>query len=129
MPGPRGYPLHTRQTTLFEATDDGAVIAAEARRLLATAGPTTPVRLIGVGVAKIEDAAGAQLSLFGEGRGAPRREALNRALDEINDRFGRGAVARASQGDAERAGLSMQIKRGESAEPERGRRAPRRPKP
>ena len=111
--GPRGYPLHTRQTTLFEATDDGAVIAAEARRLLATAGPREPVRLIGVGVSKIEDAGAGQLSLFGEQRGLPRREALNRALDEINDRFGRGAVSRASQGDAERAGLSLQIKRGE----------------
>ncbi|MBW2292852.1 MAG: hypothetical protein JRG94_11160, partial [Deltaproteobacteria bacterium] len=38
---------------------------------------------------------------------------LNRALDEIADRFGSSALHRASQGNAERAALSMQIKRGE----------------
>ena len=36
-----------------------------------------------------------------------------RALDEIAGRFGSEAVVRASQGAAERAGLSLQIKRGE----------------
>jgi DNA polymerase-4 len=118
--GPRGYPLHTRQTTLFEATDDGDLIAREARRLLALCGPTEPIRLVGVGVSGLEDGATSQLSLFGAGTtlaGAPSRDALNRALDEINDRFGSGAVARASQEPAERAGLSMQIKRGERTEP------------
>jgi len=119
--GPRGYPLHTRQTTLFEATDDGDLIAREARRLLTVCGPSDPVRLVGVGVSGLEDGSAAQLSLFADGDvpgEAPSRDALNRALDEINDRFGTGAVARASQGPAERAGLSMQIKRGERSEPE-----------
>jgi DNA polymerase-4 len=112
-PGPRGYPLHTRQTTLFEATSDGAVIARELRRLLREVGPDEPIRLLGVGVSKLEEAGAGQLSLFAEAQGTPEREALNRALDEINDRFGVGSVARASQGDVERAGLSLQIKRGE----------------
>ena len=120
--GPRGYPLHTRQTTLLEATDDGAVIVREARRLLFEVGPTDPVRLIGVGVSGLEEEGSAeQLGLFSEvqarGRdGVEDRAALNQALDEITSRFGTGTVVRASQGRAERAGLSHQIKRGEDPE-------------
>ena len=121
--GPRGYPLHTRQVTLFEATDDGATIAREARRLLAESGPGEAVRLIGVGVSGIEDPGSAQLSLFADdsaGEAAPEeRSALNRALDELETRFGAGTVVRASQGRAERAGLSLQIKRGEDPGEER----------
>ena len=116
--GPRGYSLHTRQTTLIRASDDGAVIAREARRLLAELGPTDPVRLIGVGVSGLDDGNTEQLALFSESEEAGRedpeeRAALNRALDEIATRFGSGKVVRASQGRAERAGLSQQIKRGE----------------
>jgi DNA polymerase-4 len=121
--GPRGgYPLHTRQTTLPEPTDDGVRIEEEARRLLATAGPEGAVRLVGVGVAGIETPGAAQLPLFPEapsaesGRG---RDALNRAIDQINDRFGPGAVERAHLGPAVRAGLSFQIKRGEAPPPDR----------
>ena len=121
--GPRGYPLRTRQTALFEATDDGAMIAQEARRLLAESGPEEPVRLIGVGVSGIEESGGAQLSLFadgaGEAQGSEERAALNRALDELESRFGTGTVVRASQGRADRAGLSLQIKRGEEPGEER----------
>lgn len=128
--GPRGYPLHTRQTTLFEATDDGAVITREARRLLAECGPEEPVRLIGVGVSGLDEAAAHQLALFagpavatgsaiGSSDERVEREAINRAIDAINDRFGPDAVVRGSQAPAERAGLSLQIKRGEAAVPER----------
>lgn len=121
--GPRGYPLHTRQTTLMKASDDGAVIAGEARRLLAEVGPTDPVRLIGVGVSGLDHGTTEQLALFSEsearGRDDPEeRAALNRALDEIAMRFGSGTVVRASQGGAERAGLSLQIKRGETLDEE-----------
>ncbi len=111
--GPRGYPLHTRQTTLFEATNDGGEIAREVRRLLVQAHLSAAVRLIGVGVTGLEDADAGQLPLFGRAEGSERRDRLNSALDEIAARFGSGAVARASQGSAERAGLSLQIKRGE----------------
>ncbi len=115
--GPRGYPLRTRQVTLLEATDDGAVIAREARRLRAESGPGEPVRLVGVGVSGIEESGFAQLSLFADGgaesESPGERAALNRALDELEARFGAGTVTRASQGRAERAGLSLQIKRGE----------------
>jgi DNA polymerase-4 len=112
-PGPRGYPLHTRRVTLPTPTDDGDEIARESHGLLARAGLTDPVRLIGVGCTNIVGLNPSQLPLFG----APvrqKRSKLNRALDEIADRFGGSAVTRASQGKAERAALSMQIKRGSS---------------
>lgn len=113
-PGPRGYPLHTRRTTLRHPTDDGDVIARTARRLLAEARIPEPIRLLGVGVTNVAPSAGAtQLALFGEERGRERRSRLNRAVDEITERFGTEALTRASQGRAERAALSLQIKRGE----------------
>jgi hypothetical protein len=41
---------------------------------------------------------------------------LNRALDALRERFGPGAVARATARDVDRAGLSLQRKRGVSDE-------------
>ena len=114
--GSRGYPLVTRRSTLREATDDGDRLAGEARTLLARLDPQEPVRLLGVGVTGLVEGHEAQRSLFedpGQGR---EREELNRALDAIRDRFGSSAVVRAGRAKAERAGLSMQIKRGEDEE-------------
>jgi len=111
--GPRGYPLHTRRATIAEPTDDGQVIYREACALLESKGPSEPVRLIGVGVTNLSSPGRGQLSLFGPAPDKQLRRRLNRALDEIADRFGTRAVVRADQGDAERAGLSLQIKRGE----------------
>ena len=114
-PGPRGYPLHTRRITLPEPTDDGAEITRQANGLLLRAGLTEPVRLIGVGCTNLVGDRPAQLALFDRPEHVARDKAsqLNRALDEIADRFGSRAVTRASQGPAERAALSLQIKRGE----------------
>jgi DNA polymerase-4 len=118
--GPRGYPVRTRQQTLFEPTDDGEIVAQIARSLLTDA-LVEPVRLLGVGVSGLVDEAGgsAQLSLFdavdGEGASAkapPRRRRLNRALDVLADRFGDDVVRRASQADARHATLSGQWKKG-----------------
>lgn len=112
-PGPRGYPARSRQVTLPEPTDDGEVLAREACRLLARASLSEPVRLIGVGAEGLSTGAGDQLSLFGDSEDRSRRKHLNQALDRIADKFGGSAVVRASQGSAERAALSLQIKRGE----------------
>jgi DNA polymerase-4 len=117
--GPRGYPARTRQITLAEPTDDGEVVARSARALLTDA-LIEPVRLLGVGVSGLVDEAGhsAQLSLFdqdAEGRGAvakPRRRRLNRALDQLADRFGDDVVKRASQAETRHATLSGQWKKG-----------------
>jgi DNA polymerase-4 len=111
--GPRGFPLLTRRATLPEPTDDGETVASVARSLLERWGLPEPVRLLGVGVTNLEEGRPRQLSLFAGASGAPPRERLNLALDEIATRFGRGAVVRAIEAPLERAGLSFQIKRGE----------------
>jgi DNA polymerase-4 len=117
-PGPRGYPLFTRRSTLEAATQDGEQIARSARELLAKARIPEPVRLIGVGVTGLGEAGRGQLGLFGPSDEQVRRAKLNAALDEVADRFGRRALVRASQGEAVRAGLSFQHKRGESDDDE-----------
>jgi DNA polymerase-4 len=109
--GPRGFPLLTRRATLAEPSDDGHVLSEVARALLERWGLPEPVRLLGVGVTNLVEAGPRQLALFG-GSGAGRRERLNRALDEIARRFGRDALVRGVE-TPERAGLSLQIKRGE----------------
>ncbi|HEY8154552.1 MAG TPA: DNA polymerase IV [Myxococcota bacterium] len=114
--GPRGFPVVTRHQTLSVATDDGAAIAEAARRLLARANPSEPVRLLGVGATNLVPAADPQLSLFGPPDAALRRDRLNRALDALRDRFGPGAVTRGTARDVDRAGLSLQRKRGEADE-------------
>ena len=110
--GPRGYPLLTRRLTLAEPSDDGEVLAETARRLLRRAGLREPVRLLGVGVTNISGKKG-QIGLFEDVGERARRKRLNRALDDLADRFGSRAVVRGGQAVVVRAGLSMQIKRGE----------------
>ena len=97
--------------TLATPTDDGDEIARESSELLVRASLSQPVRLIGVGCTNIVGLRPSQLPLFGS-PAREKRSKLNRALDEIANRFGGSAVKRASQGKAERAALSMQIKRG-----------------
>jgi DNA polymerase-4 len=118
--GPRGYPARTRQITLAEPTDDGEIIVNSARMLLTDA-LTEPIRLLGVGVSGLLDESGrsVQLSLFDEREvggdvmtAPPRRRQLNRALDQLADRFGDDIIKRASQADARRATMSGQWKKG-----------------
>ncbi len=112
-PGPRGHPLLTRRATLGEASDDGEVLASTARGLLSRAALEEPVRLLGIGATNLVARDPGQLELFS----SPLREQrgrLNRALDEIAERFGSEAVVRGDRRAAERAGLSLQIKRGEA---------------
>lgn len=83
----------TRQITLPEPTDSGAVIYAQALALFETAWDRRPVRLIGVSSAGLTQA-GRQLRLFEqEDR---RREQLDAALDRIRARYGDRAIQRAS---------------------------------
>jgi DNA polymerase-4 len=114
-PGPRGYPLLTRRRSLPEATDDGLLLARIAKALLREAALSEPVRLIGVGVTNLVPAAEGQATLFDLEPERTRNRHLNRALDQLADRFGNDAVRR---GDARvsRAGLSFQIKHGEEEE-------------
>jgi DNA polymerase-4 len=111
--GPRGHPLLTRRRTLASPTDDGSAISETASRLLSRAGPPEPVRLLGVGVTNLVERTPPQLALFGLGEPERRRASLNRALDELHQRFGSRVVVRGSVEEAERSGLSLQIKRGD----------------
>ena len=110
--GPRGYPLLTRRETLPEATDDGAVLSRTGSRLLDRAALREPVRLLGVGATNLRLRSAGQLDLFAESAVNSPRRSLNRALDEIRDRFGDRAIARGAVAEPERAGLSQQHKRG-----------------
>jgi DNA polymerase-4 len=112
-PGRAGHSLLTRRATLPEATDDGDLLACEARALLSNI-PDEPIRLLGVGVTNLVGREAAQLPLFPPDADQQQRQQLNRALDEIVERFGPRALVRAGQAPVSRAGLSSQMKRGES---------------
>ncbi len=115
--GPRGYPLLTRQRTLSAPTDDGRAIARAACEALGRARLKEPVRLLGVAATRLEGARGAQLPLLAQSEADGRRQRLNRALDQLSERFGSEVVVRGGPARPERAGLSQQIKRGEPDDP------------
>jgi DNA polymerase-4 len=110
------YPVITRSATLQAPTDDGAEIARVGRSLLARAQLREPVRLLGISVSRIESPVGSQLPLLEEkGQDPEARSRLNRVTDAIRDRFGDRSLSR-GLGTVERAGLSLQIKRGEEGD-------------
>lgn len=110
------YPVITRSATLQAPTDDGDEIARVGRSLLARAQLREPVRLLGVSVSRLEPPVGSQLPLLEEkGRGPEARGRLNRVSDAIRERFGERSLSR-GLGTVERAGLSLQIKRGEEGD-------------
>jgi DNA polymerase-4 len=85
------YPLITRSKTLAAATDDGAVIRSVAIDLWDHAKIAEPVRLLGVSLSNLERRHSEQLDLFGRAR----VDRLGPTLDQIQARFGVGAIARA----------------------------------
>ena len=92
------FEIVTRRCTLAVATDDGKVLFETARAQLERAAVARPIRLIGVSASGFDTMPAEQLGLFDRGTdspartGAPRREALNAAVDVLNARFGDGAV-------------------------------------
>lgn len=89
----RDFTTLTRQATLADPTDAGAVIFAQASALFAAAWDRRAVRLIGVAAANLSQP-GRQLRLFEQD---DRRQAqLESALDRIRARFGDQAIQRAS---------------------------------
>jgi len=91
------FATRTRRRTLGAPTDDGEVIYRAARELFAADPLPRPLRLIGVGVAGLSEAAARPPSLF-DGTGAePSRVAdarFQQALDTLEGKFGKGAVRR-----------------------------------
>lgn len=79
----------TRARTMAEATDSGEALFETAWLLFAAVHGERRVRLLGVSSSNFPGEA--QLGLF-----APEPRGVDRALDAVNDRFGQGAVVRAS---------------------------------
>ncbi|MBN1248003.1 MAG: DNA polymerase IV [Anaerolineae bacterium] len=83
----------TRQTTLEEPTDQDSVIYVTAQQLLKENWPRgRPVRLIGVGASNLTEPM-AQLRLWDAS--VEKGAQLQKTLDRLRDRFGRGAIRRA----------------------------------
>jgi DNA polymerase-4 len=101
------YPLLARSKTLPTPTDDGARIREVALGLWDAEALKEPVRLIGVSLSGLEPRSAEQLELF-----TPARDALGPVLDEIQDRFGKGAIRRAVV-EPDKLTPSLQRKRGE----------------
>jgi DNA polymerase-4 len=87
------YPLLSRSHSLDVPTNDGRLIREIALQLWDQLAVAVPVRLLGVSLSNLQSAAAAvQLDLFGERQRADR---LGPTLDEIQQRFGKGAIRRA----------------------------------
>jgi DNA polymerase-4 len=84
------FSTHTRQVSLSQPTDQNGIILETALKLLKDLWEgDRPVRLIGVGVAGLEDSVH-QMSLFDTPNEKERR--LLTALDELHEKYGKNSV-------------------------------------
>jgi DNA polymerase-4 len=97
------FETRTRARTLPEATDVSTVVLDVARELLAEFDVGRGVRLLGVALSRLDAVAGLQatLDLTGDPQSeqqcrTERRAAVERAVDEVRDRFGSLAVGPAT---------------------------------
>jgi len=97
------FETRTRARTLADATDVSSVVLDEARALLADFDVGRGVRLLGVALSRLDSVTGTQttLDLTGDAqserrRHTARRAAVERAVDEVRDRFGSRAVGPAT---------------------------------
>ena len=91
--------LITRSSTLEHPVSRGKTIYEEARRLLGEYGVPVDLRLIGVGVSGLEPENGSgQFVMFdGLSPDEEKWDRVERAVDSIIDRFGRGSVQKGRQ--------------------------------
>ncbi len=91
------FDTRTRQKTLGSASDDGDVIYRAACLLLDADPLPRPLRLVGVGASGLLERSALAPSLFDAAgdADAPAEGAFQRALDEVESRFGRGKLRRA----------------------------------
>lgn len=108
--GPGKYPVLTRNLTLPFPTNDGRTIAEAALALWDGVSSGKVIRLVGVSVSNLaEPGAPGQLDLFESAR-VKRRDALNRALDQIAARYGEETLRRGGA-EVERAAPTLAIKK------------------
>jgi DNA polymerase-4 len=89
------FQTFTRQSALSLATDQPSVILGVARELLARNLPRGgQIRLLGLGVSGLLEESGYQLQLFDQTD--QKRIHLNQAVDGIREKYGTGAIVRAS---------------------------------
>jgi DNA polymerase-4 len=85
----------TKAQTIAGATDSSKMILYNALQLLADQPLKKKVRLIGVEVSNfLENSQDAQMSLFPVGPDEERERKLDRAMDEIREKFGRKVIKR-----------------------------------
>ncbi len=85
----------TKAQTIAGATDSSKMILYNALQLLADQPLKKKVRLIGVEVSNLlKDSEDAQMSLFHLGPNEERERKLDRAMDEIREKFGRKVIKR-----------------------------------
>ena len=103
------FETKTRARTLPEATDISAVVVATARELLAQFEPSRGIRLLGVSLSQLGDAPEAQGVLAVDGDASTERERIRRradverAVDDVRDRFGSSSVRPAALLEQRRA--------------------------
>jgi DNA polymerase IV len=86
----------TRARTLPDALDEAHLLLRVARELLGrTEAGSRAVRLLGISVSQLQKRGTGQQELFGKGQ-REHRQALDKALDRLADRFGEGRVLPAS---------------------------------
>jgi DNA polymerase-4 len=110
------FETKTRARTLSEPTTIGPVIVDTVRELLAEFDTARGVRLLGVSLSQLTDAPMVQATLdltddtghAQQQQRSARHEAVERAMDEVRDRFGTRAVRPATLVDAPRKEQELQ---------------------
>ena len=91
------FVLHTRQCRLRLASDTADDLFAACKRLMPEVNLALPMRLIGLAAFDLVDSSAPEQQDLFLGSGRKKRSKLDQALDEIDQRFGRGSVQRASE--------------------------------
>jgi len=98
----RDLGIYEKQKIIYKPTDDAREIYAAAKELFRESYDWNKgVRSIGVRCTKlVESNSGEQLSLFTEVKARERDDRLNKAIDDINSRYGSGVIKSAAEADS-----------------------------